>query len=87
MAGLAGLGRRLVKQHRVSVHQLLERVAGRAGNILVAALERERRLLVVEERGLPLVAVVAGGAVVALRAELVGMRILVAFAARYGGAW
>src|ERR1017187_8693961 len=83
---LAGCGRRLVKEHQVVAGLLLEGMAGRATNILMAALERKRGLLVIEERGLPLVAVVAGGAIAAARAELVGVRVLVAFAASGGGA-
>ena len=81
MASRTGRGAGLVKQHQVAVHRFLERVAGRTGHILVAALERKRRLLVIEERWLPLVAVVATCAVVPTRAKLVRVRILVALAA------
>jgi hypothetical protein len=53
VASLAGCGRRLVKEHQVVAGLLLEGMAGRAANILMAALERKRGLLVIEERGLP----------------------------------
>jgi len=85
VASLAGGGRRLVKEHHLVINGLLERVAGCAGNILMAALERKRGLLVIEERWAPFVVVVACGTVVGLRAELARMRILVALIANLGG--
>ena len=81
MAGIAGCGCRLVKEHQVAANGLPEGVASRAGDILMAALERECRLLVIEKRRLPLVAVVAGGAVAAARPKLVSVGVLVALAA------
>lgn len=81
MASLAGRWRGLVEKHEVSVHRLLECVASRAGHVLMAALEGKCGLLVIEERGLPLVAIVATGAVVFPGAELVSVGVLVALRA------
>jgi len=81
MAGFAGFGCRFVKQNEVSVYELFERVTRGTGDILMAALERESCLLVIKKGWLPFVAVMAGSAIAALRLELVGMRILMAFAA------
>src|ERR1039458_712657 len=86
VASLASHRCRLVEQHEFALHRLLENVAGCAGGILMATLEREFGFLVIEERGLPLVAVVATGAIAAACAELVGVRILVALTASRGSA-
>ena len=75
----------LVKQHQFAVYGLFENVAGRAGHLLMAALERERGLLVIEERGLPFAAVVAASAVCGAYGELIGMRVFMAFSARFRG--
>jgi len=56
MTSLAFCWSWLVEEHQRSIHRFLEGVAGRAGNILVSAFERESRLLVIEERRAPLVA-------------------------------
>ena len=74
----------LVKQHRISVYRPLRGVAGRAGDILVSAFEGECCLFMIEERWLPLVAVMATAAVVSAYAKLICMRILVALAASNG---
>lgn len=84
VASFAGLWRGLVKEDEVSAHRLFKRVAGRAGNILVAAFEGKCRLIVIEQRRPPLVAVMASGAVAGLGAELVCMRVLVAVPASRG---
>lgn len=76
--------RRFIEQNRVTVDLLLEGVASRTGDILVAAPEREYGLLVVEERGLPLLAGVARGAISAARAELIGVRVLMTLVAYRG---
>ena len=86
MAVGAGRGRRFVKQYEVAVDWLLQGVASRASYFLMTSLERKRSLFVIEERGLPLITVVAGGAVIRLCAKLQGMGILVAFAAGRRGA-
>lgn len=86
MASLAGCWSWLVKEHQISVHWQLEDVAGGTGDILMPALEREDCFLVIEERGPPFVAGVAGGAVVRFDAELIGMGVLVAEAALRGRA-
>lgn len=49
VASLASCRRRLVEKHWIVAHLLPEGVARRAGNILVAALQRERCFLVIEE--------------------------------------
>lgn len=85
VAGRARCRRGLVEEHGLSVDGLLIGMTGGAGNILVRAFEREGCLLVVKERRLPLVAVVARRAILAVRAELVEMRVFVAFAALGGG--
>ena len=76
--------RRLVEKHIFTIYRLDYFVACGAGYVFVPALEREVRRVVVEKRGLPLIAVVAPRAVILLRAELVGMRIFVAFVASFG---
>lgn len=52
----------------------------------MSAPERKNRLAVIEERRPPLIAVVAGRAIVAACSELVGVRIGVAFVASLGRA-
>jgi len=52
----------------------------------VASLEREFRLFMIEKGRLPLVAVVAGGAILAASPELFGVRVLMALATCCGGA-
>lgn len=81
MASLAGFGSGLVEEHQVVAYCFLERMAGRAGNILMSSFERKGSFLVIEERGAPLVAVVAGGTVAGLVAELVCMWVFVALVA------
>lgn len=81
VAGRARCRGWLIEHYWLSIDRLPIGMAGRAGNILVGAFERKRCLLVIKERRLPLVAVVARCAVFATCAELVGMRIFVAFAA------
>ena len=85
MASLARRWRRLVKQHQGPIHRLFERMAGRACNVLMTAFEWKCRLVVIEERRSPFVAVVAGRAVITTRAELVCVRILMAFIAGLRG--
>lgn len=81
MTSLAFCWSWLVEEHQCSIHGLFEGVAGRAGNVLMSAFEREGRLLVIEERRTPLVAVVARGTVAGLRPELVCMGVFVALVA------
>ena len=71
MASLAGRRCGLIKQHKFLAHGPLQGVAGRAGHILVAALERKRRLLMIEKRRLPLDDVMTARAVLGAGAELV----------------
>lgn len=85
VAGFTGDRRGLVEENVLTVHLFLELVAIGAGNAFMAAFERERCFLVIEEGGFPFVAVVAGGAVVFLVGELLAVRILVAVAALLGG--
>ena len=84
VAGFAGPGRGFVKENHVSIDRFPQSVACRAGDIFVAALERELSLFVIEERGAPLIAVVASGAVKGLLGELVSMRVFMAIAAFQG---
>jgi len=85
MAGLTSSGCGFVKEHLVAAHLFSKTVAGRAGYILMSALQRERGLLMVKKGRPPFVVAVACGAVVRLGAELVCMRILVALIAYRGG--
>jgi len=85
MASITCGGARLVKQHQIAVYGLFQGMASRTGHFLVASLEGERSLLVIEKGGLPFVAVVANGAVVGASAELCGVGVLVAFATSGGG--
>lgn len=85
MARVTGSGGGLVKQDGFSIHLLFQGMAGRAGNVLMGTLQGKGRFFVIEERRLPLVAVMARSAVVAASAELPPMRILVAITARCGG--
>ena len=80
----AGKGSGLVEQYLLPIHFLHQAVTILAGDILMPALERELGLLVIEERRLPLVAVVARGAISFSVGELVAVRVLVALAA---GLW
>ena len=77
MASRTGCWRRFIKQNRNTINRPLQRVAIFARNFLVGASQGEGRLLVIEERGLPLVRVMARRAIAASRAELIGMRVLV----------
>lgn len=61
-------------------------MASRACDILVSTPKGKYRLVVIEERRPPLIAVVAGRAIVAACSKLVGVRIGVAFAASLGRA-
>lgn len=81
MTVVAGLRRGLVEQHKGSVHLLLQRVAGRAGDVFMSPLQRECCLVVIEKRRLPFIGVMAPGAIVCARAKLIGVRILVAIRA------
>lgn len=81
MASLASNGSRLVEKYEIVSHGFLEGVARRAGYILMTALQGKRRFLVIEKRRLPLVAVVAGCAIVCAPAKLLGVRILMALTA------
>jgi len=74
----AGRGTWLVEEHHFFTHRPLQRVAGRTGHVLMATFERKCGLLVIEERGLPLVAVVAASTLVGTRAKLIGVRVFVA---------
>lgn len=73
--------RRLVEQYQASCDRLLERMARRACDFFMAALQGEVRLAVIEERWSPLIAVMAFSAIVCPRIELIGMWILMAIAA------
>ena len=84
MACLAGRWRWLVKEHHVVGDRFPEGMASRACNLLMGTLERESRLFVIEKRGPPFVAVMAGGAVIGASTELVSMRVLVTLVARPG---
>ena len=81
VASLACDRRGLVEEDVLPIYLLLELVAVSAGNSLMAALEGERGLFVIEERRLPFVAVVAGGTVAFLFGKLLAVRIFVALAA------
>lgn len=72
--------RGLVKQNQVSFYLFLERVTRGAGNVLMTAFQRKVRLVMVEKRGPPLIAVVASGTIVCPRPKLAGMRVLMAIA-------
>ena len=82
MATRAGYRGWFIKKHHRAIYRLAQLVAVGASDLFVRALQRERCLLMIEERRLPLVAVVAGRAVAGARSELIGVRILVAFRAR-----
>jgi hypothetical protein len=83
VASFASLRRRLVKQHIFAIHFALELMARTACDILVSTLQREFSLLVIKQRRLPLIGVVALRALERPFAELLGMRILVALIASY----
>jgi len=85
VASFAGCRGGFVEEHQVASYLFFERVARRTGDIFMAALERKPGLFMIEERWTPLGGVVAIGAAVGTRAELVGMRILVAITAIHGG--
>lgn len=59
MAGRAGTRRRLIEQDFITLDELNLLMALRTGNVLVSALQREHRLLVIEQRWPPLRRVVA----------------------------
>lgn len=81
MAIFATGWRWLVEEHHGAIHLLPQHVTGRAGHILMPALQCKRGCVVVEERRPPLVRVVTCRAVAGPGAELIGMRILVTIAA------
>ena|SRR5579863_1198130 len=81
MASFARFGCRFVEEDQVLAYWLFERVARRTRDVFVSSLERESRLFVIKERRLPLIAVVASGAIVDPCAKLVPMWILVTIAA------
>ena len=85
MANLTGFGCRFIEEHQVSADGSPERMTRVAGNVFVSALQWKSGLVVVEERRLPLVAVVASGAIVGTQAKLVRMRVLMTIAAVHGG--
>ena len=82
MANIAGGGRRFVKEHQIAFYRFFESVAGRAGNILMTALERKRCLLMIKQRGPPFNVVVAGSAIAGPGPELIRMRVIMALGAR-----
>lgn len=87
MASRAFLGRRLVEEDRFALHQFGGLVTGLAAHILMRALQRKTRAcFVVEQRWLPLGAVVAVGAGRDLRGigELQTVNIFVALLALVG---
>jgi len=86
VASLASRRCRFVKEHWGVIHHFLQRVTCRASHILMASFERKLGLVVIEERGPPLVVVMAPGAVVGAIAELIGVGILVASGACLRGA-
>src|SRR5579871_5090924 len=78
MTGFTGHRRRLVEENVFTLNFLLEFVTVRAWNALVTTLQREGCLFVIEERRLPLIAVMTRRAVVLLIGKLLAMRIFVA---------
>src|SRR5260370_26619703 len=84
MAIGAAKGGGLVEQYVFPIHFFLLFVTVAARDAFMSALEGELRLLVIKERGLPLVAVVALGAIALLVGELLAVGIFVAFAASLG---
>lgn len=82
MTNSAGGGRRFVKEHQIAFYRFFENVAGRAGDILMSALERKRRLFMIKQRRPPFIAVVARSAIAGPGPELIRMRVLVALGAR-----
>ena len=82
MANIAGGGRRFVKEHQIAFYRFFENVAGRAGNILMSALERKRCLLMIKQRRPPFNVVVAGGAIACPGPELIRVGVIMALGAR-----
>lgn len=85
VAGFAVFRRRLVEQNHGSLSEAVVCVAGGAGHIFMSAFQGETSLFVIEERGAPLVRVVAGLALTGLCAELIGVRVFMTIAAMDGG--
>ena len=85
VAVFACLWSRLVEEHFGSIHRLLECVTCCARDVLVSALQRESRLLMIKKRGLPLVTGMARFTLASPSAKLIRVWIIVAFAAFYGG--
>lgn len=77
----AGLRCRLVNENQYAIYRLLDYVAGRTGDVLMAAFQWETSLLVIEERRLPLVTVVTSPAVIHPLTKLVAMRVFVTITA------
>lgn len=84
MARLTGTGGGLVKQNIFALYGLFQRVASRAGHILVPALERKRGLLMVKEGRPPLITVMTRGAIAPSRSKLVRVWVFVALTASTG---
>lgn len=84
MAGGTLLGSWLIEEYLLVIHGFKQSMTPLAANILVDSFERQRRLAVIEKRRLPLVRVVAVGAVrVPCFGELRRMRIFVAVLANF----
>lgn len=81
VACFAVFRRRLVEQNHGSLNEAVVCVAGGAKHIFMSTFQRETRLLVIEERGAPLVCVVASFALASLCAELIGVRVFMTIAA------
>src|SRR5581483_1726755 len=56
-------------------------MASRAGDVFMPSLQQKCCLVMIEKRRLPLIRIVATGAIVCASAKLIGMRVLVAVCA------
>lgn len=81
MAICAGTRCWLIKEDVFAVYRFDYLMTCRACNVLVSAFEREICGVVIKERRLPLIAVMTCRTVILPRAELIGVRILMAFVA------
>ena len=73
MAGVARIRSGLVEQHQIAADGLFQRMACRAGYVFMSRFQRESCLVVVEKRWPPFVGVMATGAIIRSRPELIGV--------------
>ena len=76
---------RLVEEHHPALNRSLDGMTRRTCDLFMASFQGECGLVVIEERWLPLVRIVAGAAILSALPKLACVRILMAFNTDNGG--